>query len=71
MDLKVEVPQAIDVWQDKVGTSFAGITKSSVLSFNQSAENFSSTFEQCQGVLYHSMEYSSREGEIRSLTVSA
>ena len=71
MDLKITAPYAVDVWHDSVGESLAQATKSSVASFNQGAENFSSTYEQAQMVLYRSIQYSSKEGEIRGLTVSA
>ena len=71
MDLTITSPYAIDAWHDSVGESLAQVTKSSVSSFNQGAENFSSTYEQAQMVLYRSIQYSSKEGEIRGLTVSA
>ena len=71
MNTQVNIPNDIHAWKDNVGGSFIGITVTAINDFNRAAENFVSTYEAAAAMLQRSILYSSREGEIRSLTVSA
>ena len=71
MASQVKVPGELDVWQDKVGGSFRQATLEAIQDVNREAARFYQAYEEAAMALSGSFQYSSMEGEISSLTVSA
>lgn len=71
MASQVKVPGELDAWQDNVGGSFRRITLEAIQDVNREAAQFYQTYEEAAMALSRSFQYSSMEGEIGSLTVSA